>query len=135
MVVAYIFLGILTGVSIGMVVAQFLIQKQTKNVLNNKQCKNCKHLAECQGSWRKSDANQNCKIYQENKEETTLLLTEEEVCLKDQLRKTNREVSKLGFVLDNLAEAHETDTEILAEDIERLERAIYDKGKDSELES
>ena len=76
------------GFVIGMIVSQYLMQKQFTKVLLNKQCKHCKHLPECAGCWRKSDENGQCKIFQPEEEERAIVVS------SDELKEMRKEIVK-----------------------------------------
>lgn len=82
-VVSGLAIGILVGLSIGLIVQKLAIQKAFKNI----QCKNCKHFIECQGDWKKCDANNNCKLFKPNIEEAGVVISQNLFNEVDKLRK------------------------------------------------
>lgn len=117
-----IFVGIWLGILFGITIGQIITQYQTKKNLKNEQCKNCKHFEDCLGGWKKIDNNGKCKIYQPREQD---LSEDVKQSLSEQIRKTNREVSKIGFKLESLEEAQEIDRDIISEDIEHLSKEVF----------
>ena len=102
-VTACVILGCLMGVIIGQLLGQFLTQQQFKKVLKNKQCRACKNIEECLGNWKKADENGNCKCFLEKQNDY-------------------EPGANLELILEHI--------ESIEEDISRIEKAVFDDGKD-----
>jgi len=114
------------GFVLGIILAQFILQKEFKKVLKRRQCLTCKHLEECAGCWKKSDEQNNCKIYQAKEPEET---SEENQSLREIVKQTNREVLLLDKKIEEVADMVEETRDSLGEDISQVGKKVFDDGK------
>lgn len=115
-VVSGLAIGILVGLSIGLIVQKVAIQKAYKNM----QCKNCKHFIECQGDWKKCDANNNCKLFKPNLKEAGVVISQNLFNEVDKLRK------HIGDMEKQMLEASE-EVEILKNQMEVMKSEFRSK--------
>ena len=124
-------------------------KQQFKETLKNKQCRNCKHLENCCGDWKKKNADGACEIYSpkqaEPKEVTKIAkfytwnpLTkrwDEEQQDKVSFEEINKKIDETNVRLNKFMEKHEEDIkkliddsifdrDITQEDIEQLNKLL-----------
>lgn len=118
-VVSGLAIGILVGLSIGLIVQKVAIQKAYKNM----QCKNCKHFIECQGDWKKCDANNNCKLFKPNLKEAGVVVSQD---LFSKLNEIDKLLKHVGDIEKQMLEASE-EVEFLKNQMEVMQSEFRSK--------